>query len=511
LTNTYSTDHNNGNILGQTLKTVPGTTVHERYSYDGANRLTVAGEYTATPPVTPACTDSGLRWCQGFAYDGPGNRRQTAAIGMTQSLLSPSSIDAETNRIPTDAGDWAYDITGHGNVTKDPSNRTYAYDSENRLVAVCTSDPGGCANSVGPGRTLYEYDADGRRVRKTDANGSATVYVYDAMGQLAAEYGGTQVAGRSYLTADQLGSTRVISGANQTITACMDYTPFGETVMPVSNDFRNSGCYVANAGVKQEFTGKERDGESGLDYFGARYFSGGQGRFTSPDALIMKKDWLRDPQRWNHYAYVRNNPLRYIDPNGEDLEIYIYYGRDLTEEQKKYLQANIKHVQAAIAGKFKKAGVEKVEFRDGRKLTDKQVAAIRANNPAGVATLNFVNQSFADNFLGNAKGATDPPVSVVSLQNTFAGSLINPTATDDATKTFRLGEVASHERGHALGFESNTYVNYITAGASDFFRSNLMDENQGVPTRAKFFDTGSDKNKRIIDEVNRVGDNTPSR
>jgi RHS repeat-associated protein len=263
------------------------------------------------------------------------------------------------------------------------------------------------------------------------------------------------------------------------------------------------------------FTGKFRDmtpgaeAGLGLDYFGERYFSSAQGRFTSPDALIMKKEWLSDPQRWNHYAYVRNNPLKYIDPNGEDLEIYIYYGKDLTDEQKKYLQANMKQIQAAIAEKFKKAGVDKVEFRDGTKLTDKQVAAIRANNPAGVATLNFVNQSFAGHSLGGANGATDAPLSVVSLKNTFEGSLINPAATDDATKTFRLGEVASHELGHALGFESNGFINYVTAGAADFFRSNLMDENQGVPTRAKSFDTGSDKNRRIIQEVNRVGDNTP--
>lgn len=71
--------------------------------------------------------------------------------------------------------------------------------------------------------------------------------------------------------------------------------------------------------------------------------------------------------------------------------------------------------------------------------------------------------------------------------------------------------MASHELGHAVGFESNWYLNYITAGAADYVRSNLMDERQGVPTKAKFFDTGSDRNKRIINEVNRIGDNTPKR
>ncbi len=55
----------------------------------------------------------------------------------------------------------------------------------------------------------------------------------------------------------------------------------------------------------------------GLDYFGARYMSSAQGRFTSPDPKMFPHD-LTDPQSWNKYAYTRNNPLRYTDPDGED-------------------------------------------------------------------------------------------------------------------------------------------------------------------------------------------------
>jgi RHS repeat-associated protein len=66
-----------------------------------------------------------------------------------------------------------------------------------------------------------------------------------------------------------------------------------------------------------KFTGKERDGETGLDYFGARYFSGAQGRFTSPDpenaSGFLYSD---DPQSWNGFAYGRNNPLKFVDPDG---------------------------------------------------------------------------------------------------------------------------------------------------------------------------------------------------
>jgi RHS repeat-associated protein len=62
-------------------------------------------------------------------------------------------------------------------------------------------------------------------------------------------------------------------------------------------------------------TGKERDAETGLDYFGARYFSAVQGRFTSPDAPFADQDPV-DPQSWNLYGYGRNNPLRFTDPSG---------------------------------------------------------------------------------------------------------------------------------------------------------------------------------------------------
>ena|ERR1035441_2367343 len=68
------------------------------------------------------------------------------------------------------------------------------------------------------------------------------------------------------------------------------------------------------------FTGKERDAETGLDYFGARYFSGAQGRFTSPDDFF-KDSHVADPQSWSKYAYARNNPLRYVDPNGENATV----------------------------------------------------------------------------------------------------------------------------------------------------------------------------------------------
>jgi RHS repeat-associated protein len=63
------------------------------------------------------------------------------------------------------------------------------------------------------------------------------------------------------------------------------------------------------------FTGKERDAETGLDFFGARYYSGAQGRFTSPDQPLLAQE-PANPQSWNLYSYGRNNPLKHVDPTG---------------------------------------------------------------------------------------------------------------------------------------------------------------------------------------------------
>ncbi|MDQ3803536.1 MAG: RHS repeat-associated core domain-containing protein [Acidobacteriota bacterium] len=100
-----------------------------------------------------------------------------------------------------------------------------------------------------------------------------------------------------------------------------DYLPFGEELRAGAAG-RTAGRGYAADGVRQRFTGKERDVETGLDYFGARYFAPGQGRFTSPD-VFWKDSQVSDPQSWNKYAYVRNNPLKYIDPTGEKATVTI--------------------------------------------------------------------------------------------------------------------------------------------------------------------------------------------
>jgi RHS repeat-associated protein len=120
------------------------------------------------------------------------------------------------------------------------------------------------------------------------------------------------VAGQTveYYHLDALGSVRVITDQNGAVVERHDYLPFGEEWNPPAS----------TAGQPLRFTGKERNKETGFDYFGARYYASRAGRFTTVDPVITLEENLVDPQRWNRYAYVRNNPLRHTDPDGRCID-----------------------------------------------------------------------------------------------------------------------------------------------------------------------------------------------
>jgi RHS repeat-associated protein len=144
------------------------------------------------------------------------------------------------------------------------------YDGENRLVSFCSS--GSC--------TQFVYDAAGNRVQRTDQNGT-TIFVYDAFGNLAAEYGGTASAtGTQYVTVDAMGTTRLVMERTQA-SERHDFQPYEDEIAAGAGTWRPGVAGYGTDTVRQK--GQERDAESGLDYFQARYYSGVQGRFGSPD------------------------------------------------------------------------------------------------------------------------------------------------------------------------------------------------------------------------------------
>jgi RHS repeat-associated protein len=126
--------------------------------------------------------------------------------------------------------------------------------------------------------------------------------------------------------------------------------PIWEPGFPVRNLQNALGlpASVRQTRVGSRCSGKERDQETGLDYFQARYYSGAQGRFTSPDEFkggivdpLTGQDIetntalpyadIGDPQTLNKYMYVRNNPLRYVDPDGHDFGDWLQTGAEFVE------------------------------------------------------------------------------------------------------------------------------------------------------------------------------------
>jgi RHS repeat-associated protein len=307
---------NNGNILSQRIVVsgAPGLDVRQDYTYDELNRLKTATEVTTSGSVQ--------QWKQTYDYDRYGNRAvrtPESTIGM--SVLTPqsafagdmSAFNASNNRIQVSG--FAY-LDGVGNLTADPTTAADAmvYDGENKQVSY----------SKAGATTQYFYDGDGHRVKKYDVTADVTtVFVYNVNGQLIAEYtDSTQPpigeGGTSYLTTDHLSSTRVVTKQNGGVKVRYDFLPFGEEIEATIGG-RTAGLgYSAADSTKQKFTQKERDAESDLDYFGARYYSGSQGRFTGSDPIPVTKENFVNPQRWNLYIYVNNNPLTAIDPTGGD-------------------------------------------------------------------------------------------------------------------------------------------------------------------------------------------------
>ena len=276
---------NNGNVLSQGIL-IGTTSINQSYTYDELNRLKTASEAS---------------WTQTYAYDRWANRTSLTNTGSQGSLLptqATPTVDATNNRLIG----FTYDSAG--NIKVDAAGNSYNYDGENRMTS--------CA--VGGATGSYSYDPEGHRVKKTDATGT-TVFVYNAGGQLMAEYAtqAAQTSGTSYLTADHLGSTRAVTGQDGTMKARHDYLPFGEEIQAGIGGRTGGLGYVAD-NVRQKFTLYERDIESGLDFAQARQCSTAQGRFTAADPMFVVH--LAQPQSWNRYTYCVNNPVNYRDPTG---------------------------------------------------------------------------------------------------------------------------------------------------------------------------------------------------
>ena len=333
-------------------------------TYDTLNRIATAGESGAAfefaLPYGYFC----------WTYDAFGNRTMEEASDqafqsgsggtVTCQPQTDASISTEwaqysdnKNQISsTNQGAYLYDSSG--DITFD-GNYQYVRDAEGRICEMGVTISGSTI------WTEYIYDADGRRVAKGPAtsascnpvtagfasSGSETDYVINQYGQSVAELSGTATSGMTWQHSDIGGPVGLLATYDSaglhfyvndwlgTRRAQFDVAgqPENTCSSGAYGDYAESYGNCPSAPTEDLFTGKQRDQESGNDYFGARYYASSMGRWLSPDWSATEEPVpyakLDDPQTMNLYSYVQNNPLSRFDTDGHDDYTYDQSGEQI--------------------------------------------------------------------------------------------------------------------------------------------------------------------------------------
>jgi RHS repeat-associated protein len=375
----------------------------------------------------------------------------------TNNQVTWTSVNEAVNGLIYDAA---------GNVFYDNVN-TYLYDGEGRICAVTSTPIVGLSTMTG-----YVYDAEGTRVAKGTitsmscdpaVNGFHTTSDYvlgpsgeqvtemgmDANGNMAHQHtnvwaGGKLLAtydndGLHFYLDDPLGTRRVQTDYAGVIEQQCASLPYGD------------GESCTTTPTEHLFTGKERDAESGLDYFGARYYASNMGRFMSPDwaakAEPVPYSKLDDPQTLNLYSYVRNNPLGGVDPDGH----YFVVSAAMQQQVQQYISTLLRTPQGAAT-----------------------VNAIASSNlpvSFGLGTLPAVNNG--NGTMSITAGQTVPvpgstPGAIGGASVTLDNSNISTIASATGKSDFQTGLTAfTHEDQHVTDILSaTTFQGAAAAGAA---------------------------------------------
>jgi RHS repeat-associated protein len=303
------------------LRTITQGSSIARLDYDSASRRTqltlpngidVAYRYNAQDLT-------GIDYLQGattlgnltYGYDPAGRITHIggsfADTGLPSETSASHGIDHRLNTQNTDS--FTYDAAGNIETRTDTcGTTTYTWNVKGQLTQISGFTP-----TCAPLTASFTYDAFGRRQAKT-INGITTSFVYDGYTPIQERQGATvtnlltgpgidEYLARSdgsttrYFLPNHLGSTLALTDPTGTITTRYTYSPFGETTQTgeaSTNPF--------------QYTGREND-NTGLYYYRARYYDPKIQRFISSDPIGLAGGL-------NTYAYVGNNPIRYIDPFG---------------------------------------------------------------------------------------------------------------------------------------------------------------------------------------------------
>jgi RHS repeat-associated protein len=436
ITYNYSSTQNNGKITSQT-DNLSGEQVV--YAYDALNRLSSA--------ITASNS-----WGQIYGFDEYGNLdSMNIAPGTGTSFATFSVVyNASTNR---QVGECA-DANGNINSASLCGSSGYRYDVENRLQPPSSSGIG----------SFYSYAPGNKRVWRGTVNSSSTITLdeitfWSVSGQKLATYsllGG----GATLATANAYFGTRLIANnagnvATDRLGSVGKYYPWGQ-VKPTGNVVGTEG-----------FTSKERDSETGLDYFGVRYMSSAQGRFTSPDPLLSSgRPW--EPQSWNRYAYTLNNPLKYIDPNG------LYEWSQKCGDNDQECQVNRQQFRDALATIKTAAG----KLDEGSDERNKLQGVLDKYGDEGEKNKVFIKFGAAGGFPADESTSLFGGRSTITFDMKMINNMFNTNESinPDYKASTGWGEIVAHEGAHML---------------DKFMFGNPVNRNGALRTEVNAFDTQS--------------------
>lgn len=310
------------------------------FEYDSLARLTWATSRECNlPPIdpiwqdSPRCQDvtSTRRFIQTYSYDAAGNMTELKHVAPNNgSFTRTFQMLTGNNRLDTvTVGQGVYDYLydENGNMTQETVSRRFTWDHADRLQRFQATDGAGNQSVV----ARYLYDSGGIRVKKwirkngNNAKNESTVYIEGLFehqrwskngggqnnhlhvmdnqsrvailreGAVHPDDAGTPM---QYHLSDHLGSSSVVVDGTGNLTNREEFYPYGET---------SFGSFEKK---RYRYAGKERDGESGLQYYGVRYFSASAARWVSADRFSLME------VRPNAYVAFLDNPLKYTDPDG---------------------------------------------------------------------------------------------------------------------------------------------------------------------------------------------------
>lgn len=246
--------------------------------------------------------------------------------GNTLNLFYEGNAPHAANRITTNQGERSLLYDTNGNLTtgydfKTPGQfpeRRISYNADNMPLTMEYEPEGGSILAVN-----YTYDGNGRRIKKQAGsdivryidniyelrNEQATKYIFAGNLRLA-KIKGSDV---QYYHKDHLGSSSVMSDENGTQIESIAYEAYGSQ--------RKFLCAAETEDLNYTFTDQEWDAETGLYNYDARLYDPVLGRFLTADSIVP--NW-HDPQMLDRYAYVRNNPVKYVDPDGHDIFLFFW-------------------------------------------------------------------------------------------------------------------------------------------------------------------------------------------